>query len=80
MSDQKANRIVQLSKGYVFALVGPPSKLHSNHGRTFDSRILSDLCLAFGVKKCHTTMSQPAVKAHTQHSAAQESNFIDLTN
>ena len=51
----KADRIVQLLKDNVFALVGPPTKLHSDQGRNFESRILSDLCTAFGVKKSHTT-------------------------
>ena len=38
-----------------FALVGPPSNLHSDSGRNFKSHILWDLCLAFGVKKSHTS-------------------------
>ena len=40
MPDQKATRIVQLLKDHVFALVGPPSKLHSDQGN-FESHILS---------------------------------------
>ena len=59
MADQKANRIVQLLKDNVFALVGPPTKLHSDQGRNFESRILSDLCAAFGAKKSHTTPYHP---------------------
>ena len=55
MRDQKAARIVQLLKDHVFALVGPPSKLHSDQGRNFESCILRDLCSAFGVKTSHTT-------------------------
>ena len=50
--DQNASKIVQLLKDHVFAFLGHPSKSHSDH---FKSRILSDLCSAFGVKKSHTT-------------------------
>ena len=59
MTDQKADRIVQLLKDNVFAPVGPPTKLHSDQGRNFESRILSDLCAAFGAKKSHTTPYHP---------------------
>ena len=45
MPDQKAARIVQFLKDHVFHLVGPPSKLHSDQGRNFESCILSDLSL-----------------------------------
>ena len=59
MADQKADKIVQLLKDNVFALVGPPTKLHSEQGRNFESRILSNLCTAFGVKKSYTTPYHP---------------------
>ena len=57
--DQKADRIVQTLQDNIFALVGPPSKLHSGQGRNFESHILRDLCLAFGVKESHTTPYHP---------------------
>ena len=59
MPDQKAARIVQLLKDHAFALVGPLSKLHSDQDRNFESRILSDLYSAFGVKKSRTTPYHP---------------------
>ena len=40
MPDQKADRIVRVLKDNVFSLVGPPSKLHSNQGKNFESHIL----------------------------------------
>ena len=57
--DQKAERIVQILKDDVFTLVGPPQRLHSDQGRNFESRILGDLCKAFGVTKSHTTPYHP---------------------
>ena len=57
--DQKAERIVQILKDDVFTLVGPPRRLHSDQGRNFESRILGDLCKAFGVNKSHTTPYHP---------------------
>ena len=59
MPDLKADRIVQVLRDDVFSLVGPPQKLHSDQGRNFESRILADLCAAFGVKKSRTTPYHP---------------------
>ena len=59
MADQKTSRIFQLLKDNVFVLMGPPTKLHLNQGRNFESRISSDLCAVFGVKKSHTTPYLP---------------------
>ena len=59
MQDQKAERIVQILKDEVFTVVGPPQKLHSDQGRNFESRLLKDLCEAFGVQKSHTTPYHP---------------------
>ena len=57
--DQKAERIVRILRDQVFTLVGPPSKLHSDQGRNFESHVLSDLCKAFKVTKSHTTPYHP---------------------
>ena len=59
MPDQKAERIVQILRDEVFTLVSPPQKLHSDQGRNLESRILADLCKAFGIKKSHTTPYHP---------------------
>jgi len=59
MPDQKADMIARILQDNVFALVGPPSKFHFDQGRTFESHILRDLCLASGVKKLHTTPYHP---------------------
>ena len=59
MPNQKADGMVRTLQNNVFALVGPPSKLHSDQGRNFESHILHDLCLAFGMKKSHTTPYHP---------------------
>ena len=59
MPDQKAERIVQTLRDNVFSLVGPPQQLHSDQGRNFESRVLGDLCEAFGVRKSHTTPYHP---------------------
>ena len=58
MPDQQAERIVQILKDEVFTVVGPPKKLHSDHGH-FESKLLRDLCTAFGVSKSHTTPYHP---------------------
>ena len=57
--DQIAERIVQVLRDDVFTLVGPPLRIHSDQGQNFESRILGDMCKAFGVKKSHTTPYHP---------------------
>ena len=57
--DQKAERIVNILKDDVFTLVGPPRRLHSDQGQNFESRILGNLCKAFGVEKSHATPYHP---------------------
>ena len=59
LPDQKAERIVRVLKDQVFTLVGPPQKLHSDQGRNFESRIMSELCKVFDVTKSHTTPYHP---------------------
>jgi len=59
MPDQKADRIVWILHDDVFTLVGPPSKLHSDQGRNFESEVLADLCKVFHVTKSHTTSYHP---------------------
>ena len=59
LPDQKAERIVQALKDQVFTLVGLPRRLHSDHGRNFESYVLLELCKAFGVTKFHTTPYHP---------------------
>ena len=56
LSDQTSNKIVRALKDQVFTLVRPPpQRLHSDQGRNFESRILSELCKAFGITKSQTT-------------------------
>ena len=55
LPDQTAEKIVQILRDDVFTLVEPPLCIHSDQEQNFESRILGDLCKAFGVKKSHTT-------------------------
>ena len=50
MSDQKADRIVELLKS-LFCRVGIPSILHSDQGRNFESLLMSKMCESFGIRK-----------------------------
>ncbi len=49
--DQTAEKIVEILRDEVFTLMGTPKKLHLDQGRNIESRILGDLCKAFGVEK-----------------------------
>lgn len=56
--DQKATRITkELVK--LFCIVGLPDILHSDQGRNFESSILKQTLVAFGVEKSHTTAYHP---------------------
>ena len=57
MPDQKADRIVWIL--YIFSLVSPPAKLHSDQGHNFESHILAELCKAFKISKTCTTPYHP---------------------
>ena len=59
LPDQTAERIFQVSRDDVFTLVGLLLRIHSDQGQNFESRILGDMCKAFGIKKSHTTPYHP---------------------
>ena len=67
MPDQTAEKIVQILKDEVFTLVSPPQKLHSDQGHNFESKLLGDLCTAFGVKKSRTTPYHPMGDGLVEH-------------
>ena len=58
LPDRKADRIVQILRDDVLALVGPPQRLHSDQGQNFESGILSDFVQPLESRKAippHTT-------------------------
>ena len=59
LSNQRADRIVRILKNQVFIVMGPPQRLHSDQGESFESHILSELCRAFGVTNSHTNPYYP---------------------
>ena len=54
--DQKAKTIVRILYKQFISVFGAPAKLLSDHGVNFTSMLVEELCSAFGIQKCRTTM------------------------
>ena len=55
MKDQTAKTVARVLYDWFIAMFGAPAKLLSDRGANFTSRLVKELCLMFGIQKCHTT-------------------------
>ena len=53
--DQTAKTVVRVLYEWFIAIFGVPAKLLSDRGANFTSRLVEELCSAFGIQKCCTT-------------------------
>lgn len=58
--DQRASTVAQVLVSEWFYKFGVPSRLHSEQGRSFESSLIHQLCLLYGVAKSRTTPYHPA--------------------
>ena len=58
--DQRAPTVAQVLISEWFYKFGVPSRLHSDQGRSFESSLIHQLCLMYGVTKSRTTPYHPA--------------------
>lgn len=58
--DQTASTVAQVLVAEWFYKFGVPSRLHSDQGRSFESTLIQQLCLMYGVTKSRTTPYHPA--------------------
>ena len=58
--DQTAPTVAKVLIGEWFYKFGVPSRLHSDQGRSFESALIRQLCLLYGVEKSRTTPYHPA--------------------
>ena len=55
MKDQTAKTVARVLYEQFITIFGVPAKLLSDRGANFTSRLVRELCSAFGIQKCHTT-------------------------
>ena len=58
-TDQKASTVAKLLVSKVFSRFGPPTVLHSDQGRNFDSTLMHEIYDLMGIKKTRTTAYHP---------------------
>ena len=57
--DQKASTVADVLVREWFVRYGIPRRIHSDHGRNFESALIRELCGMYGIKKSHTTPYHP---------------------
>ena len=57
--DQKARTVAEILVSKVFSRFGPPTVLHSDQGRNFESNLMHEVCNIMGIHKARTTAYHP---------------------
>ena len=57
MKDQTAKTVTKVFYEHFIAVFGAPAKLLSDRGANFTSTLVEELCAAFSIQKCRTTLS-----------------------
>ena len=58
-NDQKSSTVANTLVSCVFSRFGPPTVIHSDQGRNFDSTLMHEIYNIMGVKKSRTTAYHP---------------------
>uniref|UniRef100_A0A3Q1EHS4 Integrase catalytic domain-containing protein n=1 Tax=Acanthochromis polyacanthus TaxID=80966 RepID=A0A3Q1EHS4_9TELE len=58
--DQKASTVADVLVKHWFQLLGPPSRIHSDQGRNFESSLVQQLCKIYNISKSRTTPYHPS--------------------
>ena len=53
--DQRASNVAQILVSHIFSRFGPPTVLHSDQGRNFESILMHEIYNLMGIKKTWTT-------------------------
>lgn len=59
IKDQKAPTVARALVQQWFHRFGPPARIHSDHGRNFESTLIRQLCQMYGIQKSRTTPYHP---------------------
>jgi len=57
--DQRASTVAELLVSRVFSRFGPPTIVHSDQGRNFESNLMYEICRLMGIHKSRTTAYHP---------------------
>ena len=80
--DQKASTVAHILVSRVFARFGPPTIIHSDQGKNFDSTVMHEVYNIMGVKKTRTTAYHPQGDGlvERQNRTLQEiiANFVSI--
>jgi len=57
--DQRASTVAEILVTHVFSKFGPPTIIHSDQGRNFESNLMHEICRLMGVHKSRTTAYHP---------------------
>lgn len=63
ITNQKAHTIVQKILDRVITIFGVPMEIHSDQGRSFESKIFKEMCQRLGIEKTRTTPYRPQSNA-----------------
>ncbi len=57
--DQRASTVAETLVRHWFHLFGVPSRIHSDQGKNFESKLIQELCKIYGIQKSRTTPYHP---------------------
>ena len=57
--DQNARTVAEILVSKVFSRFGPPTVIHSDQGRNFESNLMHEICCLMGVHKSRTSAYHP---------------------
>ena len=57
--DQKARTVAEILVSKVFSRFGPPTVIHSDQGRNFESNLMHEICCLMGIHKSRTSAYHP---------------------
>lgn len=57
--DQRASTVAEVLVKHWFQLFGPPDRIHSDQGRSFEGNLIRQLCKVYKVRKSRTTPYHP---------------------
>ena len=76
--DQKASTVARILVSSVFSRCGPPTVLHSDQGRNFDSTLMYEIYQLMGIKKTRTTAYHPQCDGLVERQNRTLQNILGL--
>ena len=64
--DQQARTVAEILVSKVFSRFGPPTVIHSDQGRNFESNLMHEIFCLMGIHKSHTSAYHPQCDGHVE--------------